>query len=132
MNSFNSVKEALEKSWCLETAYPGDREYWTPEKSSIGQCTVTSMVLFDYFGGRIIRGYSKKYNIYHYWNIIDGVKIDLTFSQFIPDKADIKFDKVVEKNKNDLLKIKNVRVRYQLLKTKVSDVLIQDGSSSAH
>lgn len=132
MNSFNNVKEALEKSWCLETAYPGEREYWIPEKSSRGQCTVTSMVLFDYFGGKIIRGYSKKYNIYHYWNIIDGVKIDLTFSQFIPDKADIKFDKVVEKNKKDLLRIKNVCARYQLLKTKVSDILIRNELSSVH
>ena len=123
MKSLDSVKEALENSWCMETAYPGDRINWSPEKSSIGQCTVTAMILYDYFGGRIIRGYSKKYDIYHYWNIIDGVKIDITFSQFFPDKADIEFDKVVEKKEKDLLRIRNVRLRYQLLKKKVTDYL---------
>ena len=121
-----SVKEALEKSWSLDTAYPGVRKQWTPEDSSLGQCTVTAMVLNDYFGGKIIRGYSKKYNIYHYWNIIDGQEIDFTFSQFIPDKSDIEFDKVVVKTKKDLLKVKNVSLRYNLLKTKVADMLNQN------
>ncbi|HAB52722.1 MAG TPA: hypothetical protein DCQ26_01235 [Marinilabiliales bacterium] len=123
MLSIEQLKEAFNTSWCRETAYRADREYWSEQNKTRGQCTVTVMIVNDYLGGEMLRGYSKKYNLYHYWNIVNGMKIDLTFEQFVGDKDDIVFDNIVVKTKNDLLKISNVRSRYQLLSRKIDEYL---------
>jgi len=122
--SIKLLKEAIKASWCRETAYRTDQPYWSEQNKSRGQCTVTVMVINDFFGGNMLRGYSKKYNLYHYWIIIEGKKYDLTFEQFIGDKDDIVFDKVVSKTKDDLMKIWNVRKRYKILKDKVDEYLV--------
>lgn len=114
----DDLLKALNMAWCRETAYSGDRNNWTIDKKSIGQCTVTAMIVFDYFGGKIIRGYSEKYKLFHYWNEIDGEKVDLTYDQF-SDKKDILFTNIICKSKNDLMKIRSVKVRYILLKERV-------------
>ena len=117
------IKEALKASWCRETAYWTDQPYWSEQNKSRGQCTVTVMVINDFFGGIMERGRSKKYNLYHYWNIIENKKVDLTFEQFIGDKDDIVFDNIVSKTKDDLMRIRNVRERYKLLRGKVDEYL---------
>ena len=117
------LKEALYASWCRETAYRTDQPHWSEQKKSRGQCTVTVMVINDFFGGEMIRGFSKKYNLYHFWNIIDGKKIDLTFDQFIGDKDDITFENTVIRTHNELMRIWNVQKRYKLLKVKVDEYL---------
>lgn len=119
--TIKDLEKALIATWSVETAYSGDRKNWTPEHNSIGQCTVTAMIVYDFFGGRIVRGYSEKYKLFHYWNEIDGKKLDLTFNQFSYDKSDIVFTKVIYKSKKDLMKIRSVRSRYLLLKRKVDE-----------
>lgn len=119
--TIKDLENALITAWSVETAYRGDRKKWTPEHSSIGQCTVTAMIVYDFFGGKIVRGYSEKYELFHYWNEIDGKKVDLTFNQFSYDKSDIVFTKVIYKSKKDLMRIHSVRKRYLLLKRKVDE-----------
>lgn len=116
------LKAALEQSWCAESAYFSDRKNWTKENSAMGQCTVTALIVYDFFGGKIVRGYSQEYKLFHYWNLIDGNKIDLTYSQFI-NKPDINFTNICYKQKEELLKIKSVRYRYFLLKRNVLRIL---------
>ncbi len=119
--TIKDLENALIATWSIETAYSGDRKNWTPERNSIGQCTVTAMIVYDFFGGKIVRGYSEKYKLFHYWNEIDCRKLDLTFNQFSYDKSDIVFTKVIYKSKKDLMKIRSVRSRYLLLKRKVDE-----------
>ncbi len=123
--SIEVLFEALNASWCRETAYKSDRPFWSRGNITRGQCTVTAMVVNDFLGGQVMRGFSKKYNIIHYWNIVDNEKIDFTFDQFIGDKDDITFDKIGVKSNFELLKIGNVRSRYLLLRQKVDDYLAQ-------
>ena len=78
----------------------------------------------------MLRGYSAKYNLFHYWNVINGQKIDWTFEQFVGDKDDIEFEKIVVKTHFALMKIHNVRSRYLLLKQKVDEYLIRKGLGS--
>ncbi len=118
--TLDALTQALYESWGKDTAYKNDRGKWTEINRAAGQCTVTAMIINDYFGGKIYRGYSKKNNLYHYWNIIDGKKVDLTASQF---DNDIHFDKVVLKKKDQLIKIDNVRKRYYILKGRVDNYL---------
>lgn len=75
------------------------------------------MIVYDYFGGTILRGHSEKLNLFHFWNEVNGEKIDLTSKQF---KSELVFDKVIERKKHQLLKINNVRTRYELLSKHVS------------
>ena len=117
------LQNALERSWCIDTAYYSDRAAWSIENKAVGQCTVTAMIVYDFFGGTIIRGYSQKYNLYHFWNVVDGKKIDLTFSQFLKDKNDICFTNIVVRRKDQLLKISNVRERYTILRNRVEEEL---------
>lgn len=111
--------EALSASWSRETAYKNDRKYWSESSREVGQCTVTSIIVYDYFGGKIIRGFSEKYNIFHYWNEVNGQKIDLTFKQFCENKGDIDFKNIIIKKKEDLLHIRNVKERYEILRQRV-------------
>ncbi len=69
------VRAALRKSWSSQTAVQ-----WTAENPASGQCNVTAAVIFDMFGGEILR--TKLPGVWHYYNRIDGVRIDLTDSQF--------------------------------------------------
>lgn len=117
--TINDLENVLINCWSVETAFSGDRKNWSLERKSTGQCTVTAMIVYDFFGGRIVRGYSNKYKLFHYWNEIEGRKIDLTFKQFSYDKSDIVFDKIIYKSKKELMRIRSVRNRYLLLKGKV-------------
>jgi len=69
------VREALVKSWSLETAVQ-----WTAENPASGQCNVTAAVIHDVFGGDILR--TRLPGVWHYYNRIDSRRFDLTDSQF--------------------------------------------------
>lgn len=122
------LRKVLEACWDIETAYHEDRRLWNKNNKSVGQCTVTALIVNDFFGGKIIRGYSRKHRLYHYWNEIDGVKIDLTFEQFHNSKPDIVFSDHICKSREELLKIKSVKTRYLLLKKRVDDYFLSQNS----
>ena len=69
------VREALEDAWSVETA-----AQWSAENPANGQCNVTAAVIHDLFGGEILRTRYPKF--WHYYNRIDGQRMDLTDSQF--------------------------------------------------
>ena len=69
------VRKALPLAWSSETAVQ-----WTAENPALGQCNVTAAVVFDLYGGEILR--TKLGEFWHYYNGIEGVRYDLTDSQF--------------------------------------------------
>ncbi len=71
----NEIRTALRASWSRDTAVQ-----WTRDNPALGQCNVTAAVIHDLFGGRILR--TKLRGIWHYYNEIEGRRIDLTDSQF--------------------------------------------------
>jgi len=74
-----SLREAFLKSWSRETSYPRTKAQWSTKNPSFGQCAVTSLVVNDLYGGKIV--YNTDYH--HYWNVLeDGTVIDLTKDQF--------------------------------------------------
>lgn len=70
------VRAALEKAWSLETA-----KQWSAENPANGQCNVTSAVIYDLFGGEVLR--TRYPTVWHYYNRIDGKRYDLSDSQFV-------------------------------------------------
>ncbi|AXS41278.1 hypothetical protein [Breoghania sp. L-A4] len=69
------VRGALFRSWLSASAVQ-----WTPANPALGQCNVTAVVIFDLFGGDILR--TRLGDCYHYYNRVDGRAVDLTDSQF--------------------------------------------------
>ena len=70
-----AIRRALRQAWSLETAVQ-----WTPENPASGQCNVTAAVILDLFGGEILR--TRLPDVWHYYNRIEGRRVDFTDSQF--------------------------------------------------
>ena len=72
------VKKALKSSWALD-----DSPEWTPDDQS----SLTSKLIYDVFGGEILKTHKKKG--WHFYNRINGERVDFTNS---------KIDKFSQKN----------------------------------
>ena len=70
-----AIRDALQSAWSLETAVQ-----WTPENPASGQCNVTAAAIYDLFGGEILR--TRLPDVWHYYNRVDGHRVDFTDSQF--------------------------------------------------
>ena len=68
-------RKALEASWSLDSS-----TLWTEDKPAAGQCGVSALVAHDHFGGEILK--TRFGAIWHFYNRIDGVRVDFTASQF--------------------------------------------------
>lgn len=110
----------LEKAWCRETAHPSYRDKWSEGNPSVGQCLVTALVVQDKCGGDI---YSCKVgNNSHFVNIIDERIIDKTAEQF-DGVEQIKYisGSFRKRVRASLLKNKDVKQRYELLKARMEE-----------
>jgi len=66
----------LKKCWSIKSS-----SVWTKENPAKGQCGVTSLVINDHFGGKILK--TKLPNgRWHFYNSINGRRFDFTCSQF--------------------------------------------------
>ena len=70
-----AVRDALQLAWLKETAVQ-----WTAENPASGQCNVTAAVIYDLFGGEFLR--PRPPDVWHYYNRINGRRVDFTDSQF--------------------------------------------------
>jgi hypothetical protein len=68
------VTAALRKSWSSRTS-----DTWTAANPARGQCNVTALLVEELFGGEILKTPLPDGD--HFYNRIDGQRIDLTASQ---------------------------------------------------
>lgn len=110
----------LRKAWCRETAHPSYRDKWSEDNPSVGQCLVTALVIQDQYGGDI---YSCKVGSNsHFINIINERIIDKTAEQFSgADKIKYISGSFRKRSRESLLKNKDVKQRYELLKARVEE-----------
>ena len=59
-------------------------KYFIQKNTSIEQCAITSLIVNDLFGGKIMRCMSPLGN--HYYNLIEGKIIDLIDERFLDEK----------------------------------------------
>jgi len=69
---------AISRVWSGDTSSPANA--WSPSNPAQNHCSVTSLVVHDYFGGEILT--TRTSGGTHFYNLIDGKKWDLTVSQF--------------------------------------------------
>jgi len=75
------IKTALNRAWGFEKS-----PELTPDKTAINKSSVISQLIFDIFGGEILKTHNRKG--WHYYNRINGELIDFTKSElktFSPD-----------------------------------------------
>ena len=122
--SIQQLTQALHSSWGADTCFNSNK--WTEDNAARGQCTVSSLVVQDYFGGELLRYQVNEgdLNEKHYCNILDdGTIIDTTGSQYKnPVNLRVKPVDLVGKFtsvRNRCLSDEDTRQRYELLKSRV-------------
>ncbi|MGL4488400.1 MAG: YunG family protein [Rhizobiaceae bacterium] len=78
MKNYSTPQEffdALKDAWSIETS-----SSWTRQNPAKGQCSVTSLVFHDVFGGEILK--TRTAGGTHFYNRIGSVNWDMTVSQF--------------------------------------------------
>lgn len=82
--SLDDVAKALKESWSLGTTE--EPENWAPANPSRGQCGISSLIINDYFGGKLVlwKVFVGEEQIgFHYSNELpDGTQFDSTGEQF--------------------------------------------------
>ena len=88
--------DLISDSWCDDTSNE-DLPYIYP--ASIGQCDVTSLLIKELLGGKIMKCLGVRG--YHYYNEINGEIIDLTSDQYDIGEEPLYFDSTEESPKLD-------------------------------
>lgn len=120
--TFNKLEKAFEKAWSKETTFLDVRDNWSDKNKAYGQCAPTALIVYDFFGGRII--YDK--TNFHIWNELpDGTQQDFSRIQFLDEKV---FTIYKYKTRDDILydetgQRTQILPRYQLLKKRFEEAL---------
>jgi len=88
-NLWHYIQE-VRSAWDMDTSE--DEEAWDGSRASTGQSRVSALVLKHFCGGKVLKGtyyhWRSNKNILHYWNVIDGVTVDITRDE-LPETAEI-------------------------------------------
>ena len=110
------LKEILLSNWSKETCSPGSKDEWSMENPSLGQCAITSLIVNDLYGGKIMRCVIDSGS--HYYNLINNKIVDLTVEQFLGKIPEYKTGE--ERSRDYLLSNEDTKNRYLLLKKKIN------------
>ena len=116
IKSIDDLYEALCHVWCAETCAPRMRKDWSKENMTLGQCSITSFLIQDIFGGEVF-GVPLKEGGYHCFNCINGVDYDLTAAQFGNTK--LVYNHKYLQSREEHFRDKEKYQRYLLLKEKL-------------
>lgn len=89
----SKVRRALERSWSNKTSF-----CFSPDAvPSYGQCAPTAIVIWETFGGEILKTAGWPPSGRHFYNRIDGTRYDFTADQFsMPDYShDVKYEDIL-------------------------------------
>ncbi len=112
--------DLLSGVWSLETCAPRLRPDWSPENKTLGQCSITSFLLQDIYGGQVY-GIPLEDGSYHCFNVAGGCTFDLTSEQFGDRVLD--YTHVTEQFREEQFASEEKRLRYELLKQKLEELL---------
>lgn len=111
-----------------DTAYPITQAEWNEDNRFYGHCAIVVAMIYERFGGKIIRGVLKNYGYSHYWNEINGIKIDATKTQFTRDEQ---VTNVSEVGIDKILGNEDTKRRFLLLKSRYENKFKNQNSPDA-
>jgi len=106
----------LKKLWDRYSCTPRLREKWSEEDPSVGQCTITAVLVQEIFGGRIFAMTLEEGGFHHY-NEVDGRIFDLASEQM--QGRTLVYDCAIERSAQELLERPERHQRYLYLKDKL-------------
>ncbi len=112
--------DVLRKCWCIETCAPRLREKWSNENYTEGQCSITSFLIQDIFGGKVY-GVPLPEGGFHCFNAVGDCVFDLTSEQFGNEKLVYDFNH--EQFREDHFSDEDKKKRYELLKRRFEEYL---------
>jgi pyrroloquinoline quinone (PQQ) biosynthesis protein C len=71
----DNLESILLKCWSIKTS-----SKWTSQNPYKGQCGLTALVVYELFGGQILK--TRINNQWHYYNFINAKRYDFTKKQF--------------------------------------------------
>ena len=110
---FRELYRDLKHVWCLETCSPKLRAGWSLENQTLGQCTITSFIVQDLYGGKVY-GVPLPDGGFHCFNKVGEYIFDLTSEQF--GGAPLDYTENYEQLREVQLGDAGKRERYELLK----------------
>lgn len=116
-DKIDRIRGALEASWSA-----GSSTLWTEERPVAGHCGVSTLVAHDHLGREILK--SRFGEIWHFYNLIDGNRVDFTEGQF--DKPHEYDD--IPSNRDEAFADTNAD-QYACLSAAVERFLKQEGTS---
>ena len=108
----------LSQVWCAETCAPRMRKNWAPSNPTLGQCSITSFLVQDFFGAEV-RGILLPSGNLHCFNVLDGDAFDLTSGQLEDPETD--YDRGVTQSREEHFAREEKRERYELLKRRLEE-----------
>ncbi len=119
INNPNDLYVFLNEIWCENTCTPRLRYKWSNRSKTVGQCSITSFLFQDLFGGEVY-GILLEDGNYHCFNIIDNYIFDLSSEQF---NNKINYINYVNQNRKTHFIVKEKYERYLLLKDRLDEIL---------
>jgi len=118
----------LSEIWSRETCAPRYQSEWSEENKTLGQCSITSFLVEDIFGGEVY-GVPLPGGGYHCYNVVNGVRFDLTSEQFGGKK--LVYDDKHPQSRADHFADKEKFDRYLLLKKNLDETLYKAKKAAA-
>lgn len=112
--------DLLSECWSIETCAPRMRVDWSKDNMTLGQCSITSFLVQDIFGGEVY-GVLLDDGNYHCFNKIGDVVFDLTSEQFGDVLLD--YEHVKKQDRADHFSNQDKYERYLLLKDNLIDLI---------
>ena len=108
--------DLMQDIWCEYSCAPRMRKNWSKENMTLGQCSITSFLIQDIFGGEVY-GVPLKGGGYHCFNVVNYLMFDLTSEQFGGAKLD--YEHVDLQTREEHFKDDEKYQRYLLLKKRL-------------
>ena len=112
--------DILSNIWCEYTCAPRMRKDWSPENKTLGQCSITSFLMQDIYGGKVM-GIRLADGGCHCFNVVGDVVFDLTSEQFGDEKLD--YNDVAEQFREVHFGKAEKKERYEYLKKALGEAL---------
>ena len=97
-----------------DLCYPPAQAVWSEENPTLGMCSITALLVQDYFGGDVCKATIDGGS--HYFNMINGAIVDLTAEQF---GHEITYGNVEKADRAAMLARMETEPRYLELKRRV-------------
>lgn len=110
--------DILLKCWSKDTCAPRMQDRWSVENPTLGQCSITSFLAQDIFGGKVY-GMLRSGGNYHCYNDVNGIIFDLTSEQYGELANTLSYEGNPEQFREEHFKKEEKYERYLLLKDRV-------------